>query len=253
MTDYLLVHGAGQGSWAWGKVWGLMTAPVEHPPTLHKPRRANRVHPVDLPGHGPDIAGDTAAVRLEECVEVITRAVEQEQLRDVVLVGHGVSGGIVLEASKHLPTPPKRLALVGAAVPEGQRPLIGGCASGVRSWFRLVSLLSTLSRQELRFSGPVIERFLCNSMEAMEIVQILGFFGPLPTRLLRSRLSPEAETGLPAPLTCIVLTEDKLVTPAAQRRTAERLNSEETLEIDACHMGVWQKPKAVAEALLRYA
>ena len=139
MTDYLLVHGAGQGSWAWGKVWGLMTAPVEHPPTLHKPRRADRVHPVDLPGHGPDIAGDTAAVRLEECVEVITRAVEQEQLRDVVLVGHGVSGGIVLEASKHLPTPPKRLALVGAAVPEGQRPLIGGCASGVRSWFRLVS------------------------------------------------------------------------------------------------------------------
>ena len=35
MTDYLLVHGAGQGSWAWGKVWGLMTAPEEHPPRLH--------------------------------------------------------------------------------------------------------------------------------------------------------------------------------------------------------------------------
>ena len=32
MTDYLLVHGPGQGSWVWGKVWGRMTAPVEHPP-----------------------------------------------------------------------------------------------------------------------------------------------------------------------------------------------------------------------------
>ena len=74
-------------------------------------------------------------------------------------------------------------------------------------------------------------------MEAMEIVQILGFFGPLPTRLLKSRLSQEASSGLPAPLTCIVLTEDKLVPPAAQRRTAERLNSEETLEIDACPHG----------------
>ncbi len=253
MTDYLLVHGAGQGSWVWGKVWGLMTAPVEHPPTLYKPRRANRVHPVDLPGHGPDSQGDTAAVRLEECVNAIIHAVEQERLKDLVLVGYGVSAGIVLEAAKQLPAPPKRLALVGPAVPRGRRSLISSCANGASSWFQLFSLLSALSQQEFRFSGPAINRFLCNTMEAMDIVQILGFFGPLPTRLLRSRLSPEAASGLPAPLTCIVLTEDRLVTPAAQRRTAERLNSEETLEIDACHMAAWQKPDAVAEALLRYA
>ncbi len=252
MTDYLLVHGPGQGSWVWGKVWGRMTAPVEHPPTLYKARRANRVHPVDLPGHGPDVAGDTSAVRLEECVEVIRRAIEQEQLRDVVLVGHGISGGIVLEAAGHLPTPPKRLALVGAAVPEGQRPLISGCASGVRSGYRMFSMLSALSRQEFRIPRPAIQRYLCNTMEAMEIVQILGFFGPLPTRLLNSRLSPES-AELPAPLSCIVLTQDKLVSPEAQRRTAERLNSEDTLEIDACHMALWQKPEAVAEALLTYA
>ena len=253
MTDYLLVHGPGQGSWVWGKVWGRMTAPVEHPPTLHKPRRANRVHPIDLPGHGPDAQGDTVAVRVEECVNLIVHAVDQEQLNDVVLVGYGISGGIVLEAAKQLPKPPKRLALVGAAVPQGQRPLISACASGMRSWFQMSSLLSTLSGREPKFSAPVIRRFLCNSMEAMEIVQILGFFGPLPTRLLKSRLSQEALSDLPAPLTCIVLTEDKLVTPSAQRRTAERLNSEETLEIDACHMAAWQKPEAVADALLRYA
>ena len=251
MTDYLLVHGPGQGSWVWGKVWGKMTAPVEHPPTLHKPRRANRVHPIDLPGHGPDAEGDTAAVRLEECVNAITRAVEQEQLRDVVLVGHGISAGIVLQAAASLAAPPKRLALVGGAVPEGQRPLISGCPSRIRSGFRLFSLLSSLSRKELRLPYPVINRYLCNTMEAMEIVQILGFFGPLPTRLLNTGLSLEA--GLPAPLTCIVLTQDKLISPDTQLRTAERLNSEEVVEIDACHMGVWQHPEAVADALLRYA
>ena len=252
MTDFLLVHGPGQGSWVWGKVWGRMTAPVEHPPRLHKPRRANRVHPVDLPGHGPDIAGDTAAVRLEECVEVIARAVEDERLRDVVLVGHGISAAIVLEAAAKLPTPPKRLALIGAAVPEGQAPLISGCASGVRSGFKLFSLLSGLSRQEFRIPRPAIQRYMCNTMDAMEIVQILGFFGPLPTRLLNSRLS--AEAGEPTvPLSSIVFTEDKLVPAEAQRRTAERLNSQDTQEIEACHMGLWQKPEAVADALLRLA
>ncbi len=251
MTDYLLVHGPGQGSWVWGKVWGMMTAPVEHPPTLHKPRRANRVHPIDLPGHGPDAEGDTAAVRLEECVEAIAHAVEQEKLRDVVLVGHGISAGIVLQAAPILPSPPKRLALVGGMVPDGTRPLISGCPSRIRTGFKLLSMLSSLSGKEFRFPYPVINRYLCNTMEAMEIVQILGFFGPLPTRLLNSRLSLDSE--LPAPLSCIVLTQDKLITPQTQRRTAERLNCEEVLEIDACHMGVWQRPEAVADALLRYA
>ena len=251
MTDYLLVHGPGQGSWVWGKVWGLMTAPVEHPPTLHKPRRANRVHPIDLPGHGPDVAGDTAAVRLDECVEAITHAVEQEQLKDLVLVGHGVSAGIVLQAAARLPAPPKRLALIGGSVPEGKRPLISGCASRVRTGYKLFSFLSSLSRKELRFPYPFISNYLCSSMQTMEVVQILGFFGPLPTRLLNSGVS--LDDGLPSPVSCIVLTQDRLVPPQSQRRTAARLNSEEVLEIDACHMGVWQRPQEVADALLRYA
>ena len=100
MTDYLLVHGAGQGAWSWGSVWGHLTAPEDHPPALHKKRRANRVHPIDLPGHGADAGGDTAAVRLEDCVQSITTAVERESLKDVVLVGHGLSGSLVLQAAR---------------------------------------------------------------------------------------------------------------------------------------------------------
>ncbi len=251
MTDYLLVHGPGQGSWVWGKVWGRMTAPVEHPPTLYKPRRANRVYPIDLPGHGPDAQGDTAAVRLEECVEAITHVVEEEQLRDVVMVGHGISAGIVLQAAASLPTAPKRLALVGAAVPEGHSPLISGCPGNIRKGFKMLSLVSSFLGQEFRYPYPVINRYLCNTMDVMEIVQILGFFGPLPVRLLNSGLRLDAE--LPAPVSCVVLTQDRLISPQAQRRTAERLKSDEVVEIDACHMAAWQRPGELAAALLRYA
>lgn len=251
MTDFLLVHGAGQGSWAWSRVWGRMTAPVEHPPTLHKPRKANRVHPIDLPGHGPDAQGDTAAVRLDECVEAITYEVEREGLRDLVLVGHGISAGIVLQAAAALPTPPKRLAIVGGVVPEGQRTFLSTCPGLVRAGYRLLSSLSSLTGKELRFPQPFISRYLCNSMEVMDMVRILGFFGPLPTRLLNSRLSLEAE--LPSPLSSIVLTRDKIVPAQAQRRTAERLGCEDVVEIDACHMGAWQEPEALADALLKYA
>jgi pimeloyl-ACP methyl ester carboxylesterase len=252
MTDYLLVHGAGQGAWVWGRVWGLMTAPEEHPPRLHRNRKANRVFPLDLPGHGLDAEGDTAAVRLEECVQSINRAVEREQLQDLVLVGHGFSGSLVLQAAAELPQPPKRIVLVAGIVPARQRSLISAYSQPARFGYHLFSFLSALCRQELRVPVPAINRYLCNTMGPMEVVQNLGFFGPLPTRVLKSRISL-GDNGLPSPITYVVLSQDKVVSPDAQRQTAERFGSEEVVEIEACHQVMLEKPDELAEVLLRYA
>ena len=252
MTDYLLVHGAGQGAWSWGAVWGHLTAPEEHPPTLHKRRRANRVHPLDLPGHGADADGDTGAVRLEECVQAIIKAVEREQLEDLVLVGHGFAGSLVLQAASEMAVPPKRVVLVAGIVPMPQRPLLSACPPRTRAAFRFFSFLSSLSRQELKLPRPAINGFLCNGMDSMEVVQLVGFFSPLPTKLLKSRL-PMEDMTLPCPVTYIVLTENKLIMPDAQRRIAERFEDAETVEIASCHQVMAQRPQELADVLLRYA
>jgi len=252
MTDYLLVHGAGQGAWSWGPVWGYLTAPEEHPPTLHKRRRANRVHPLDLPGHGADAGGDTSAVRLEECVQAIIRTAEREQLKDLVLVGHGFSGSLVVQAASEMTVPPQRVVLVAGIVPAPQRPLLSACPARIRTAFRLFSMLSSLSRQEFKLPSPAINGFLCNGMDSMEIVQLLGFFGPLPTRVLKSRL-PTETSELPCPVTYVMLTQDKMFPPDAQARVAERFEGVETVEIESCHQVMAQHPQELAEVLLRYA
>jgi pimeloyl-ACP methyl ester carboxylesterase len=252
MTDYLLVHGMGQGAWSWGSVWGYLTAPEEHPPTLYKRRRANRVHPLDLPGHGADADGDTAAVRLEECVQAIVRSVEREQLKDLVMVGHGFAGSLVVQAAAEMPVPPKRVVLVAGIVPAPQKPLLSACPPRTRAAFRLFSALSTMSRQELKLPKPAINGFLCNGMDSMEVVQLVGHFGPLPTRVLKSRLSLE-DSALPCPVTYVVLTQDKMIPPDAQLRIAERFDDVETVEIDSCHQVMAQRPEELAEVLLRYA
>ena len=252
MTDYLLVHGVGQGAWSWGSVWGYLTAPEEHPPTLYKRRRANRVHPLDLPGHGADADGDTGAVRLEECVQAIIKAVEREQLKDLVLVGHAFSGSLVVQAAREMAVPPKRVVLVAGIVPAPQRPLLSACPSRTRAAFSLFSILSSLSRQELKLPRPAISGLLCNGMDSMAIVQLLGFFGPLPTRVLKSKL-PMETTDLPCPVTYVVLTQDKMIPPDAQARIAERFDGVETVEIESCHQVMAQHPEELAEVLLRYA
>jgi len=229
-----------------------LTAPEEHPPTLHKRRRANRVHPLDLPGHGADAGGDTSAVRLEECVQAITRTAEREQLKDLVLVGHGFSGSLVVQAASEMTVPPKRVVLVAGIVPAPQRPLLSSCPARIRTAFRLFSMLSSLSRQEFKLPSPAINGFLCNGMDSMEIVQLLGFFGPLPTRVLKSRL-PMETSELPCPVTYVMLTQDKMFPPDAQARVAERFEGVETVEIESCHQVMAQHPQELAEVLLRYA
>ena len=229
-----------------------MTAPVEHPPRLYVPRRANRVYPLDLPGHGADTDGDTAEVRLEECVHAITRAVERENLKDVVLVGHGFAAGLVLQAVNQLPEPPKRLVLIAGIVPVNQRSMLSALPRFTRGGFRLMSVLSRLSRRELRMPPSVIGRVLCNGMDPMEVVQALGFFGPLPTRVLTARLSLEGGPP-PCPVTYVVLTEDNLVPRESQERMAERIPNAEVVPVESCHQVNLYKPKELAEILLEYA
>ncbi len=252
MTDYLLVHGAGQGAWSWDPVWGHLTAPEEHPPTLHKRRRANRVHPLELPGHGADAGGDTSAVRLEECVQAITRTVEREPLKDLVLVGHGFSASLVVQAASEMEVPPKRVVLVAGIVPAPQRPLLSACPAKTRIAFRVMSMLSSFSGQELKLPSAAINGFLCNGMDSMEVVRLLGFFGPLPTRVLKSRL-PMETSELPCPVTYVVLSQDKMFPPDAQSRVVARFEGAETVEIESCHQVMAQHPEELAEVLLVYA
>jgi pimeloyl-ACP methyl ester carboxylesterase len=207
---------------------------------------------LDLPGHGADADGDTAVVRLEECVRAIVRAVEREELKDVVLVGHGFAGGLLLQAAATLPKPPKRLVLVGAIVPISQRSMLGAMPKRVRTGFRLLAALSKLSRQSLRFPRLVIGRFLCNGMEPMEVIHSLGLFGPLPTRVLKTKLDL-GDGPPPCPVTYVVLTQDKVLPPELQERMAQRLPGAEIVSVDSCHQVTLYRPRELADILLRYA
>ena len=252
MTDYLLVHGAGQGAWIWGRVWGYLTAPVEHPPRLYVPRLANRVYPLDLPGHGADADGDTADVRLEECVHSITRAVEREGLEDVVLVGHGFAASLVLQAAEQLPKPPKRLVLVAGMVPLYRRSMLSVLPQRVRAGFRLLSALSRLSGRDLKLPRSVINNYLCNGMDTMEVVRVMGSFGPMPTRVMTTRVSLD-QPQLSCPVTYVVLTQDKILPPDLQRRIAQRVPGVELVQLESCHQVMLYKPRELADVLLGFA
>jgi hypothetical protein len=142
--------------------------------------------------------------------------------------------------------------LVAGIVPAPQRPLLSACPAKTRTAFKVFSMLSSLSRQELKLPGPAINGYMCNGMDTMDVVQLVGYFGPLPTKVLKSKL-PMESSELPCPVTYVMLTQDKMFPPDAQLKVAARFEGVETVEIESCHQVMAQYPKELAEVLLRYA
>ena len=121
---------------------------------------------------------------MEECVHAIVRAVEREGLKDVVLVGHDFAGSLIAQAARQLSNPPKRLVMLAGIVPPSQRSMLAVLPTRSRAAFRLLDGLSKMSRQDLRLPRYAIGSYLCNGMSPMELVEVMGFFGPLPVKVI---------------------------------------------------------------------
>lgn len=249
MTDFLIVHEVGQSAWFWNKVWGSVTAPDEHPPKLSNPKYSSQFYLLNLPGHGDDEKGDTGEVRLDECVQAITRAVERRGMRNLVIVGHGVGGMIVLQAVPLLPEPPLRLALIAGVIPEQNRNPLSQLPGSVRRRFSKGLSLGKLSGNDLRLSRSFIARYLCNGIEEKEVTKALGFFGPLPFRMLQSNVDlPLSE--IPCPISYVILDRDRLLPPTHQVAMARMLPQVDILHLDSCHQASLHKPVEMGQLLL---
>ena len=249
MTDYLLVHGAGQGAWSWGKVWGHMTAPVEHPPPLYRPRQAVRVRAVDLPGQGSDAAGDVGLVDIAEGVQAIANVIEREEFRDYVIAGHELGGTIALRAATELPIPPKRVALLAGIVPTNRWKPVSAYPLLARMSIELSKTLGSVIGRDIQAPRALLSSYVCKGLDPMQRVQTVGHLGPLPLRMLTESVSLDLD-ALPCPVTYIVLSGDRLISPAQQRAMAARIPGATVVEMDAAHQAPAQKPRELAEILL---
>ena len=252
MTDYLMVHDAGQSAWFWNKVWGYMTAPREHPPRLYRQLSARRNQLLNLPGHGADERGDTGQVRMEECIHAITSTVERLGLRDLVLVGHGLGGLLALQAAAHLPAAPRRVVMMAGVVPVHNKTILSLYPGPVRRQFASPLRLGRLLGWECRMEPGFIARHLCNGMEPREINQSLGYYGPLPTRMLESKMALQLST-IPCPVSYLVLDQDRVTPPRLQLAMASRIPGAEVAHLDSCHQAHLHVPRQLADTLLGWA
>src|SRR5574337_284810 len=111
MKTYLLLHGAMRGAWLWRGVTAFME------------KRGANVIAYDLPGHGKR-AGERSGVTMSAYVNDVLGFIARNDLHDLILAGHSMSGIVISRLAEEAPGRVRHLAYVAAVVPKDGDALV---------------------------------------------------------------------------------------------------------------------------------
>jgi len=171
--------------------------------------------------------------------------IRKENLRDLVLVGHSMSGIVISKVAEEIPERVKHLVYLGAVVPQNGEALID---------------LLTKERQETlsKLQGKVKEVFgtleqlrpmYFTDLEGEEKEFYLKQLTPQPLAAFFEKIQFKQFPQIDVPKTYILGLRDVSLPPELTRRFAERLGVT-PLEIDAGHDMMVSRPDEVAKILL---
>jgi pimeloyl-ACP methyl ester carboxylesterase len=106
MTNFVLVHGAWHGGWAWQKI----TEPLR--------ALGHRVYTPTLTGLGERAHLFSADVAMDTHIQDVVGLLEKEELEDVLLVGHSYGGTVITGVAGQVAKRLKGLVYLDAFVPE---------------------------------------------------------------------------------------------------------------------------------------
>jgi pimeloyl-ACP methyl ester carboxylesterase len=233
MANYLLIHGAMRGAWLWDKLMPLLMKAGANPIA------------VDLPGHGSR-AGEGSFVTMSNYISDVVDFIRKENLKDLVLVGHSMSGIVISKVAEEVPERVKHLVYLAAVVPKDSEALID---------------LLTKERQETlrKLHGKIKEVFgtleqlrpmYFTDLEGEEKEFYLKQLTPQPLAVFFEKMHFELFPKIPVPKTYILGLKDKSLPPDLTRRFADRLEVT-PVEIDAGHDMMVSRPGEIADILLR--
>ncbi len=240
----ILIHGAWQGSWAWGRLLPLLEA------------SGIRTLAVDLPGNGAQPAPPDQ-VTLDTYLDFFGRLLDRADLSGkVALVGHSGGGLVATAIAERFRERVSRIAYVaGMMLPSGLS--FGGLQREMRFDQGTLSGISN----ELDWSAD--HRFSTVRRAAAKAI----FFSDCTAEQAEeaaARLSPQPEGGRAIsvshtperfgtlPRLYIEATEDRSIPLALQRRMQELLPGARVVSLPTGHAPHFSAPELVADALVPF-
>ncbi|MEU2427266.1 alpha/beta fold hydrolase [Streptomyces sp. NPDC007851] len=235
MSTYLLVHGAWHSGECWERVVPLLTA------------AGHRVHAPSLTGHGDKARLLGPDVGLDTHVDDVVGLIKEEDLTEVVLVGHSYAGLVVSSVADRVPERIKHLVHLDAMVPED-----GETAADVQP-----ATQAMIDRALASGSGwrvPPLPELpppygLFGVTEAADLEWLRSMLSDMPVRCLQQPVRLDNPAGRDVPRTHIHCTG--AVPPGIVRRPV--LAGERVWELPTGHDCMITMPAELADLLLRVA
>ncbi|HEY5921952.1 MAG TPA: alpha/beta hydrolase [Kofleriaceae bacterium] len=214
----VLVHGAWADGSCWDKVVPLLEAKGYSVVALHLP----------LTTPAEDIAATTRAI--------------ERQPGDVVLVGHSYAGFVISRAGHDAKV--KALVFVDAFGLDDGETVNALLKDKPPAWLKA---LQVDSGGYAWLSKETVMNDFAPDVSAAEQKLILAKQGPVPVKGFDEAMKDPAWKSKPS--WYVRGTRDRIIDPSAQAMFAKRMKAK-TTTIDAGHVGMLSKPKAVADVIL---
>jgi pimeloyl-ACP methyl ester carboxylesterase len=232
--NFVLVHGAWHGGWAWQPVASRLRAAGHH------------VWAPTCPGLGID--DDPRGVTLAGCVDSLVSQVEASFAVDITLVGHSWGGYVIAGAAPRLASRLKRLVFWSAFVPEAGRSLYDEVPPAYQELFAASAGASEDNTVALPLE--VFQGAFMGDASPAEAAVVHSVLRPQPYRTFTDAPGDEAYRSLGLPLH-YVLSQDDVALPPGEygwNRFAERIKVSPAL-VPGSHESMFTRPAELAAAL----
>lgn len=240
MTDFVFLHGGGQGGWVWEETIAALQSLADG---------TVRCLALDAPGCGTKRGRETGQMEFADITRELVDDIVASGLRDIVLVGHSQAGLIIPDMVALRPDLFSRLIFVSCFAPLPGHTTLDQMGLGLHG------------QHEDKVGWPIdpvthsmVDRFrimFCNDMATAEAVSFLGKLGEdMWPAACYSHEDWNRDHLADIPVSYVLCLKDMSLPLAWQERFAGRLHARRLIRIDAGHQVMNTRPKALAEALL---
>lgn len=222
---FILLHGAGLGSFIWDEVKSGLHLPAFSVdfPNRNQGGRVNR------------------QLHFEDYVKQIIQEIEKWEIEKLIIVAHSIGGCVGLKVAEYFESRIAGFVGIGAAIPVNGNSFISCLPYHQRI---LVPLL--LKIVGTKPPKKVIERGLCNDLEDEQTALVVHQFTP-ESRFLYTE---KCKAGIPDTNRFYIrLSLDKEFPLSVQDKMAKNLNAQKVTTLQSGHLSMLSRPEELADVL----
>jgi pimeloyl-ACP methyl ester carboxylesterase len=237
MTTFVLLH----GNFHDGSAWHGVTRRLE--------QLGHVAHAPTLPGHGQDGRTD---VGYREAAQTVAGGIVEQDLRDVVLVGHSGGGVAISRTVELIPDRVQRLVYISGWVLRDGESILGMCPLAYRDLF--AGMAAESPDHTVWVPMEVWQSNFINGAEEATAKSAFEHLVPEPYSYLVERAAFGVFHSLPTPKSYILPTED-IVLPRDDEwgwhpRMTSRLGEHRFIQLPGSHEVMFTNPSGLADAIV---